>query len=199
MGEVGRCPNMKTKTCHISVAAAGCAILMASCAPKLTTTSTRMSTSSTATHADSSLAGTVYAKVNDYRGSIGRKPIERLSALDRMAQNHSEFMLANRGKFSLGGNKNVSHYGFEERALYAQRAMNMQNVAENVVWSGRGDIGQMLSAWKSSPGHDFNMRGEWNATGVGVAVDKDGSVFATQIFATKNTSLMTMRERLTQY
>lgn len=198
MGDVGRCPNMKTKICHFSVAAAGCAILMASCAPKLTTTSTQVSISSAPTHADSSLAGTVYAKVNDYRGSIGRKPIERLSSLDRMAQKHSEFMLANRGKFTLG-NKNVSHYGFEERALYAQRAMNMQNVAENVAWTGRGDTVQMLNAWKNSPGHDFNMRGDWNATGVGVAVDKDGSVFATQIFATKNNSLMTMRERLTQY
>jgi uncharacterized protein YkwD len=191
---------MNTKTRHLMVAAAGCTILLASCASsKLTTTHVPMSSS--ATHADSSLAGTVYAKVNDYRASIGAQPLQRDAGLDRMAQKHSEFLLANRGKFTLSGS-NVSHYGFEERALYAQRAMNMQSVAENVAsgpWSGQGGPADMVNTWKASSDHNFNLKGNWNATGVGVAVDKDGRVFATQIFATRSTSLMTMANRMKEF
>jgi len=157
--------------------------------------------SSAPSSADSSLAGKIHANVNHYRGSIGRKPLTRHSGLDRIAQAHSEFMMKNRGKFTVGG-KNVSHYGFEERALTAQRLMSMQNLAENVAAGERmsGDAaGQLVNAWKSSSKHAYNMKQDWNATGIGVAVAADGSVFATQIFATKNDSHMALTDRFRSF
>jgi hypothetical protein len=43
------------------------------------------------------------------------------------------------------------------------------------------------------------LEDEWTHTGVGAVVDADGSVFATQIFATKSLSLMSTRDRFNQY
>ncbi|MCH1922869.1 CAP domain-containing protein, partial [Shewanella sp. A3A] len=79
-------------------------------------------------------AGTIHSQVNSYRQSKGREVLQRHAGLDRMAQQHSEFMRRNRGTFS-GKNAaaNISHYGFEERALNAQRTMKMSNVAENIA------------------------------------------------------------------
>ncbi len=156
--------------------------------------------SSVPSRTDASLAGKIHANINQYRGSIGRAPLHRHAGLDRMAQAHSEFMMRNRGKFTVGS-KNISHYGFEERALMAQRTMSMQNLAENVA-AGKtngNSAGQLVGAWKASPKHAYNMKQNWSATGIGVAVAEDGMVFATQIFATKNTSHMALTNRFRRF
>jgi hypothetical protein len=43
------------------------------------------------------------------------------------------------------------------------------------------------------------MTESWTHSGVGVVVDSDGMVFATQIFATKNQSQLAMRERMNNF
>lgn len=198
LGLGGCCPYMKTPLCYRWVAV-GCAALLASCASRLDTTKVPMS--SVPSHADASLAGKIHANVNHFRGSIGRQPLTRHAGLDRIAQAHSEFMMNNRGRFAVDG-RNVSHYGFEERVLTAQRLMSMQNLAENVAAGERmvGDpAGQLVNAWKSSAKHSYNMSQNWNATGIGVAIAEDGSVFATQIFATRNDSHMALTDRFRSF
>jgi len=190
---------MKTIPCNLFVAAAG-AMLLASCGPKLETSMVMMSSGPVA-KTDGSIAGNIHAQVNSYRQSKGKPALPRHAGLDRMAQQHSEFMRRNRGKFG-GASGSLTHYGFEERALNAQRTMSMSNVAENVA-TCTGSYGSaantLFGAWKGSSSHDKNIRGQWNATGIGVVVDSDGTVFATQLFASENHSHMAMSDRMRQF
>jgi uncharacterized protein YkwD len=190
---------MNTTPSRLWVAAAA-ALFCASCGPRLESTSVLMS-SAPVSKTDGSLAGAIHSRVNAYRESSGRPALPRHEGLDRMARQHSEFMLRNRGKFS-GASANLTHYGFEERALNAQRTMNMGGVAENIATCS-GGIGSsadiLFGAWKGSSGHNRNMKGRWDATGIGVAVAPDGTVFATQLFATRHHSHMAMTERMRQF
>ncbi|HEY1122392.1 MAG TPA: CAP domain-containing protein [Haloferula sp.] len=190
---------MKTIPCNLFVAAAG-AMLLASCGPTLET-STVMMSSGPVSKTDGSVAGNIHAQINAYRASKGKSALPRHEGLDRMAQQHSEFMRRNRGKFG-GATGNLTHYGFEERALKAQRTMSMSGVAENVATCS-GSYGSaantLVGAWKNSSSHDKNIRGQWNATGIGVVVDTDGTVFATQLFASENHSPMAMTDRMRQF
>ncbi|MEM9236673.1 MAG: hypothetical protein AAGB14_07830, partial [Verrucomicrobiota bacterium] len=103
-------------------------------------------------------------------------------------------------KFELGS-ANISHYGFEERTLHAQRRLGMSSVAENVAGGViRGDIAsQLTGAWTGSKKHLYNLKQDWDATGIGVYVADDGMVYATQIFATKSNSQMQMVDRFRQF
>jgi uncharacterized protein YkwD len=190
---------MKYTPCHLLVAAAG-AMLCASCGPQLTKTTVPMSTSVSVAPSDGSLAGTVNAQVNSYRSARGESALPRHPGLDRLAQQHSEFMRQNRGKF---GSSDLTHYGFEERALMAQRTMSMSNVGENIATCSRtgkdAAASVLVNAWKNSSSHDKNMRGHWDVTGVGVVVDSDGTVFATQLFASEDHTNMALKNRMRQF
>lgn len=192
---------MKVISSH-TLATSFAAVLLASCGPKLDSTTVLMSTGPVS-KGDGSLAGKIHSQVNSYRHTKGRKGLQRHAGLDRMAQQHSEFMRRNRGKFSgKNAHANISHYGFEERALNAQRTMKMSNVAENIATcsGGHGNAANTLvGAWKNSSSHNKNMCGKWNATGIGVVVDKDGTVFATQLFATQSNSHMALTDRMRQF
>jgi uncharacterized protein YkwD len=133
------------------------------------------------------LAGELFEEVNGYRRSRGRAGLERHGGLDRLAQAHSEYMRSHRGTFSLSG-KNISHIGFESRVMAAKQYYEMENVSENLIAGNRpGGLSarQMVEEWKTSAGHHRNMWDRWEYTGVGVVVDSDGHVFATQIYATR--------------
>jgi len=64
------------------------------------------------------------ADINRYRSSFGKAPVPRHAGLDKMAREHCEFMAMNPGKFKLGSTI-ITHYGFEERSLRAQRQYGM--------------------------------------------------------------------------
>lgn len=187
---------MKTKFSALA-AAASAALLSVSCGPRLELTEVPMSAGAV-NPGDRSLAGKVHAEVNSHRGAIGQSALPRHAGLDRLARQHSEFMVQNRGTIKGG----LTHYGFEERALAAQRLMGMSNVAENIATcSGgfRSPATTLVNAWKTSSGHAKNMKSRWDYTGIGVAVAPDGTVFATQIFASKNHSHMAMTDRMRQF
>ena len=189
--------------CTPSLAWGGLAVAMflTSCGPQLTTTTVPMS-SAPVSKGDGSLAGTIHAQVNSYRSSQGRKQVARHPGLDKMAREHSEFMRLNRGKFGSGSAGSLTHYGFEERAMKAQRTMRMSSVAENIATcsrQGSNAASVVVNAWKNSSGHKMNMKGNWDTTGIGVAVDPDGRVFATKLFANEDHSHMTMSDRMRQF
>src|SRR5690606_14219424 len=97
--------------------------------------------------------------------------------------------------------ENISHYGFETRVLAAQRGYGMLSIAENVA-GGKvtGDIaGQLTTAWTKSNKHVYNLKQNWDCSGIGVHVTDDGMVYATQIFATKDISSMTLTDRMRQF
>lgn len=149
---------------------------------------------------DRSLAGRLFAEINSYRLSQGEGELERHAGLDRLAREHCEYLRQNRGTFSLYG-RNVSHYGFEGRAIVAREHYQMASVAENVAATNQpgNSAHNLLALWKNSKDHHKNMTDDWTCSGIGVVVDSDGMVFATQLFATRNYSHLAMRERLTSF
>lgn len=138
--------------------------------------------------------------LNRYRASIGRQPIPRHPGLDAMARRHCDFMARNRGKFSLGS-KNISHYGFEERALLAKRRYGLGHCSENVAGGMiPGDIpSRLVGAWTTASDHAYNLKQDWHATGIGIQIAADGYVYAVQIFATKGISKMGYYDRLREF
>jgi uncharacterized protein YkwD len=156
---------------------------------------------STIRRSGNSMSDRVFDEVNSYRRSQGLGNVQRHAGLDRLAQSHSEYLRTNRGKFSIYG-KNVSHFGFEGRAMFARQNLGMLSVSENVAaanYPGQAAPGVLLELWRTSKDHHHNMTEKWTHSGVGVVVDSDGMVFATQIFATKNHSQLAMRDRMNSF
>ena len=150
------------------------------------------------------LSGQVFQDVNAYRRSHGAKDLQRHAGLDRLAQQHCEYLRKNRGTFDLYG-KNVSHNGSEGRALVAMKSLKMLNSSENVASTMRGDsdaltAGFLVTLWQKSSDHDYAMRDPaWTHTGVGTVVDTDDRVFATQLFGTMNLSQLSTRDRFSGF
>lgn len=150
---------------------------------------------------DRSASSRLFDEVNSYRLSQGAQPVQRHAGLDRLAQKHCEYLSRKRGNFSLYG-KYVSHYGFDGRAIAARETYQMSSVSENVAaasYPGSDSSRVIVQLWKNSRDHHKNMTDDWTHSGIGVVVDSDGMVFATQLFATKNYSQMTMRERMNSF
>jgi len=150
---------------------------------------------------DNSLSGQVLKEVNAYRRQIGVNELQRHAGLDRLAQEHCEYLRANRGKFGVYG-KNVSHMGFEGRSLVARERYNMMSISENVAAAnnpGKDFAPALIKLWSESKDHNYNMRSKWTHTGIGVVIDDDGTVFSTELFATMNYSQLTMRNRFTSF
>lgn len=169
-------------------------VILASCAsPATDATRVPMSVSS---RPDASVSARLFHDVNSYRRSQGGSDLQRHPGLDQLAQRHSEYLLKNRGTFSLNG-KNVSHIGFEGRSLVARERLQMTSFSENVV-AGQGSK-NLVELWKGSKDHHKNMLDEWTHTGIGVAVGSDGMVFATQLFSIQNLSQRSNRERFNRF
>jgi uncharacterized protein YkwD len=151
---------------------------------------------------DSSLSGKTFQEINAFRRSHGKGTLQRHSGLDRLAQQHSEYLRAHRGTFSLKG-RNVSHIGFEGRALVARERFHMENVSENVASAnspGANYSSLLVKLWDGSKDHKKNMLDSWSHSGIGIVVDSDGTVFATQLFATLNgASQLSTRERFNSF
>jgi uncharacterized protein YkwD len=160
-----------------------CCALLASCGPSIDTAVVVRPVSAK----EQQLADEVLAQATFYRQSKGGVPLQRNAVLDRMARQHSEFLMANRGKFQVYG-PNISHYGVEQRAMAARQFYGMEQISENVVsapMQGPSTASYLVDLWKSSPSHDFNLLHGWTNTGVGVVIDADGTVFLTQLFGSR--------------
>lgn len=144
---------------------------------------------------DSSLAGQVFQEVNSYRAAKGKRALQRHSGLDRLAQQHCDYLVKTAGSYSLYG-KDVSHIGFEGRALAARQAYNITNLSENVVSSSNHSARHLVDVWAGTKAHSYNMSTDWACTGVATAFTADGRVISTQIFGTApSTSHLTLKKR----
>ena len=183
---------------YLKVITVACVGALASCATQ--PVPTRMPVSASL-RPDSSLSGKILQEVNSYRRSHGASELERHAGLDRLAQEHCEYLRQHRGTFSLSG-KNISHIGIEGRTLVARERYQMQSISENLAaanYPGMDPAPTLLKLWSESKGHAQNMRSSWTHTGGGGVVDNDGMVFCTQLFATVNQSQMTMRQRFSGF
>lgn len=116
------------------------------------------------------------AEINCIRQAHGLKPLKKWKQLSDCARAHSSNM-AN-GKCPLG------HDGFDKRMDQMKKVANMAS-GENVAYSYNYDkpVSCAVDGWMKSQGHKDNILGDFEETGVGVAVNKKGEFYITQLFA----------------
>jgi uncharacterized protein YkwD len=116
--------------------------------------------------------------VNEYRKRKGLAALEMNPVISEQAAKHSRDMATKRVPFS--------HDGFEERVRnIAGKLGTIRSSAENVAY-GDQSAEEVVQGWIKSAGHRKNIEGaKYTITGIGVATDKNGIIYFTQIFAAK--------------
>jgi uncharacterized protein YkwD len=124
--------------------------------------------------AASSLEQSVHNQINQYRQARNLSPLAFDQSIAEQARVHSAAM-ANSGR--------ISHNGFDDRAAAIGQSITYSSVAENVA-SNKGyenPDNTAVKGWIKSPGHQQNMVGDFDLTGIGV-VEQGGTYYFTQIF-----------------
>lgn len=115
--------------------------------------------------------------INQYRKSAGKTELRMINAASSEAAKHSNAMASQSTGFG--------HTGFEIRVTNISRQIGpVSAAAENVAY-GKLTAQQVVNGWLKSPGHKKNIDGNYSLTGIGVAKDKKGVIFFTQIFLRK--------------
>lgn len=124
----------------------------------------------------------MYEGVNAYRASINLTPLRLNIHINQQAQIHSQNMAQQVVEFS--------HQGFQARvdALALEGQIDYNHGAENVAFNQGYDAPAQIAIaeWIESPGHHKNMIGDFNLTGIGVAKNRAGEYYFTQIFIKEN-------------
>jgi len=118
----------------------------------------------------------VSLKVNAYRQQIGLPPMTLVEDFSQLARLHSVAMAD--GELELG------HDGYEDRFQLATSVAYLNRGGENVGmnFGVPEPVVRILNGWIDSPDHLENMAGNYNLTGVGIAVSEEGAYFFTQLF-----------------
>lgn len=116
----------------------------------------------------------VFQQINQFRTSQGLPALTQNLSIDNQARIHSQNMA--------NGTLPFGHYNFLQRIQAI--AIPYRAAAENVATSrGYNDPAtQAVQGWLRSSGHLNNIKGNYNITGIGVAVNSKGEVYITQIF-----------------
>lgn len=164
--------NMK----HIvSLALLSCLFIDASAVPSKAPGKTPYVITTTTT-ANASMADDILKLINQYRKKKGLRALAMNNVMNAEAMKHSENMAAHRTSFS--------HNGFQGRIKRISSSLNgLSNAAENVAM-GSTSAKQVVEEWLNSPMHKRNIEGPYSLTGIGVAADRKGVLYFTQIFVT---------------
>jgi uncharacterized protein YkwD len=116
----------------------------------------------------------VLSYTNKFRKSKRLPPLNMQEELNAIAQKHTDDMA--RGRVTFG------HGGFDTREARARKYFpGATHFAENVAY-GSHNGKDVVDGWKSSSGHRRNMLGPYKYIGIGVARDRRGVLYYTQIF-----------------
>jgi len=112
--------------------------------------------------------------VNEYRAKRGLKPLKMNNVMSAEAAKHSRDMAGHVIPFG--------HQYFDKRIhrIFAEIKQCLGG-AENVAFNYK-DGRDVVRNWLTSPGHRRNIEGNYNLTGIGLARDKRGKLYFTQIF-----------------
>ena len=116
----------------------------------------------------------IFDKINQYRVSKNMPRLKLDAKISKQARIHSQNMAKHQVPFS--------HNGFAKRVNTI--SISYKSASENVAFnSGYDDpVAEAVKGWINSPGHLKNIKGKYNLTGVGVAVNSECEYFITQIF-----------------
>lgn len=154
------------------------AIAFGACQQGATTSSSMSSASSRKVISLDGMEADILKEVNAYRKKTGRAALQMMDIASAQAASHSRNMAGGKTKFG--------HDGFESRisAIRKQTTGTINAAAENVAY-GQLTAEKVVDGWLHSPGHKRNIEGDYNFTGIGVARDKNGVIYFTQIFLRK--------------
>lgn len=120
----------------------------------------------------------VFHLINKHRIANSLKPLHWASTPAHLARKHS-LNMAN-GKIP------VSHEGIDLRYAEAkQKIPSLTRYGENVAYTTAAPLNlaeKVVNAWLASPGHYASIMGDFNLSGVGVALNSNGGYYLTQIF-----------------
>jgi len=111
---------------------------------------------------------------NRYRQRQGLPALVLDGTASRLAQQHSSAMA--------GGNAGFGHGGFQDRtnklrAKYGRYTATGENVAY-----GKLSARQVVDIWIHSAPHRKNLKGNFNKVGIGIAYNRQGIAYFTQLF-----------------
>lgn len=114
--------------------------------------------------------------VNQHRIQQGLPPLQLDERLSEQARQHSEAMATRRVAFG--------HGGFPQRVDRIEREIRYRRIGENIAFNqGMMNPAQRaLRGWLNSTTHRNNINGRYDLTGIGVARDRAGGFYITQIF-----------------
>jgi|SRR5579871_2734382 len=116
----------------------------------------------------------IFYYINLHRKSVGLYPLQLNNVESTIAAQHSYNMAT--GKTAFG------HSGLQNRMnAIAKRLGRITATGENVA-SGQMSAKEVVDGWLHSPGHRRNIEGDFTLTGIGIAKDKRGVLYYTQIF-----------------
>lgn len=124
---------------------------------------------------NANMANEILKYINEYRRKKRLPVLTMNSVISAEAQKHSENMAANRTDFG--------HSGFKTRMKRIVPRINGNgSMSENVAY-GNMTAKQVVEEWLESSMHRENIVGPYNVTGIGIAADRRGALYFTQIFA----------------
>jgi uncharacterized protein YkwD len=120
----------------------------------------------------------IYHRVNQYRQSQNLPPLVVDPIISAQAKAHSERMAR------VG---HITHDGFNERVQSVAQEIVYRSAAENVGYNVGYTQPEAIAVedWIGSPGHQKNMVGRYDLTGIGSARNAKGETYFTQIFIRK--------------
>ncbi len=152
-------------------------VILLSCSPSNIPSSKPSVTETNNNVTVGSLENSILKYVNAHRRSMGKEPLQMLDAVSKQAYNHSSNMATGRTTFS--------HNGFNQRIQNIEQSIGRSSAsAENVAYGSLTAKG-VVDVWLNSKGHRKNIEGNYNLTGIGVANDRQGTIYFTQIFLRK--------------
>ncbi|GAB3368130.1 hypothetical protein GCM10027566_41150 [Arachidicoccus ginsenosidivorans] len=111
---------------------------------------------------------------NQYRHRQGLPALVLDGTASRLAQQHSSDMAAGRAGFGHGGFQSRTN---KLRAKYGRYIATGENVA-----FGKLSARQVVNIWIHSAPHRKNLRGKFNKVGIGIAYNRQGVAYFTQLF-----------------
>lgn len=117
--------------------------------------------------------------INVERQKNGLKPLKECSALTKVARKHSQNMADKKVSFG--------HDGFDER-FDEVKQLGVRKFGENVAYSYnvKNHLQTAVTGWMKSKGHRENILNDFAETAIGIAYDKKGTFYVTQLFATRS-------------
>lgn len=134
---------------------------------------------------DVAIQNQILVHINKYRQQHGLSKLTMDNKIVKEAKKHSIDMANHAMPF---GHK---YFNSRIERLHAQ-IKNSNAGAENVAYNYK-NAQDVVNNWVKSPGHRRNIEGNYNLTGIGIARDKQGKIYFTQIFLRTGNNVHTQR------